>query len=90
MRPSSGADSLVIATHFQAGISRLTCTNLCKLKQRQSPGQVRSPKVAILLDLRAPDTFESPQADSRALIFQGLKKYWFSETPLLVVRPESP
>ena len=35
MRPSSGADSFVIATHFPAGISRITCTNLCKIKQVQ-------------------------------------------------------
>jgi hypothetical protein len=29
---------LYIATHFPAGISRLSCTNLCKITQRKSPG----------------------------------------------------
>jgi hypothetical protein len=29
---------IAIATHFPAGISRLACTNLCKIKQRKSPG----------------------------------------------------
>ena len=88
MRPSSDADSEVIATPFAAGLSRLACAICAGSLNVNHLVKYAHHKVAILLELRAPSTCGAAQADSRALVFQGPTSNRVGEIPLLVGVPE--
>jgi len=81
VRPSSDADSEVIATLFAAGLSRLACAICAGSLNVNHLVKYAHHKVAILLELRAPSTCGAAQADSRALVFEGPTSNRVGEIP---------